>query len=218
MPEIKHIKQARIRKEKDGTIKPNLVCELDGTEIHPGQPYKNVSVFNGRSSTVRVRCESDPDWHIWELSSSLSARIAQIQYDFDEGKSSVETQDDLQNLLEETASAVRDLASEKQEAASNIVDGFGHDTQQSEELQEIADNLEGWADEIESSTAPEFPEPEEIECEDCDATGKVAEDGPDSPDCETCQGTGTFTPDEPTQEQLDDWLGEVNEIEIESPV
>lgn len=216
MPEIKHIKQARIRKDKDGTIKPNLVCELDGTEIHPGQPYKNVSVFTGRSSTVRVRCETDPDWHIWELSSSLSARIAQIEHDFEEGKSSVETEDDLQTLLEETAAAVRDLASEKQESASNIVDGFGHDTQQSEELQTIADALEGWADEIESDTAPEFPEPEEEEiCESCQGTTtNSTEDG----DCPACQGTGTFTPDEPTQEQLDDWLGEVNEIEIESPV
>ena len=98
-------------------------------------------------------------------------------------------------------------------------------------LNETADSLESWADEIEN-----FDVPERGVCEDCEGSGSItcdacegdgeieAEDGimvtcetcngGDNPtDCETCDGTG--------ETSLEDWLQTVmDEVTIvdESPV
>lgn len=64
----------------------------------------------------------------------------------------------VQEELETLAEEVRNVASEYEESASNIVDGFGHETYQSEELQDKAYELEAWADEIESCLSAEPPD------------------------------------------------------------
>ena len=129
-------------------------------EIAIGTPYKWIEPSGQR---VRNRHESCPTWNVWEYSSSLSARIAQIQseqpYDF-------ESLEDAQQWASDKAQEIRDLAEEKRESASNIEEGFGHATYQSDELNETADSLESWADEIESVDLPEFPEDEEKSEED----------------------------------------------------
>jgi hypothetical protein len=66
--------------------------------------------------------------------------------------------DDPSELVSEIVEAIRELASEKEEAASNMEDGFGHETEQSNELRETADALEGWADELENISWPDEPE------------------------------------------------------------
>jgi hypothetical protein len=159
MPKITHVKSARIRKDKDGNVKPNHPCERCSTEIKVGDSYKHVSIKTGPSSSrTRIRCASCPEWHVWELSNSLSSRLAQIVHDFWEEFSNPnwETVDDVKAILSASAEAIQEIAEEKRESAQNIEDGFGHPTSQSEELEETADALESWADSVENSDITEL--------------------------------------------------------------
>ena len=156
---------------------PNRKCEKCGNEITVGSPYKYVSPksgpYGGRTS---YRCEACPNWQVWELSNSLSARIAQLQNDWivsadsdwDEDQVTSDwDEDQVTSHMAEAAEAIRELAEEKREAAQNIEDGFGHATYQSDDLNQIADDLDGWADDVESMDVPEKPaEPDDEENED----------------------------------------------------
>ena len=101
-----------------------------------------------------------PTWQVWEYSSSWSARIAQATDDFDV-VDAAESPEDVTSALDDVADAISELAEEKRESASNIEEGFGHATSQSEEAEQRADDLDGWADEIEQADIPDLPEVEE---------------------------------------------------------
>lgn len=138
-------------------------CKHDDREIAVGSPYKWIEP-SGQS--MRFRHADCPTWNVWEYSSSLSARIAQIQ---NETADDVESAEDGQAWAEARAEEIRDLAEEKRESANNIVDGFGHETEQSYELESQADELDGWADEVETVSLPDPPECDSCEGEGCDA-------------------------------------------------
>ncbi len=214
MPQIYVTKSTRQRKHKDGSNAPQPKCETCGKTIEVGMPHKNVSVRSGSFSQVFVRCMDEPDWHIWELSSSLSARLEEVSYNFHAALSdgAFETVDDVRGALEEAANSIREIAEEKRESATNIEEGFQHATYQSDELNDQADNLESWADEIESVDVPDLPELEE---QDCDGGSDHTD-----PLC-ICSGTGRVTPEELSDEAMEEWRAEVEDvisIVDESPV
>lgn len=197
------VKSARQRKNPDNTDKPPLVCELNSEHvITPGTPYKHVQLHI--RAHKHVRCAACPDWKIWEISDSLTAQVARIAHEFGEGLDDVSTVEDVTELLENAANDVREIAEARRESAQNMEEGFGHSTTQSEELEEQADALESWADEIETATVPDLPEPEEEDCEACGGTGLT--DTPDQP-CDECDG-GKVTPEEPNDEQIGEWIGQ----------
>lgn len=183
--------------------KPMPKCGKCGITIEVGQPYKWIEP-HGRGQLVR--CASCPTWNVWEYSSSLSARIAQIQA---EEPGDFDSLEDANAWASDRAQEIRDLAAEKQEAADNMESGFGHETEQSQELADIAQQLEEWADNLESVDLPERPEAEEDDCEDCAGTGNM--DDEEGTSCTECDGTGRTTPDEPTEEQLETWRDEVRD-------
>jgi hypothetical protein len=140
--------------------KPLEDCDKCGKAIEVGSPYKHMSPKSGPYGGRRmVRCEACPDWHHWEYSSSLSARLAEISYYFWENLAEVTNADDVTDALGNAAQAVVDLAQEKRDAAQAIEDGFQHATYQSDELNQQADDLEAWAQEIENADVPSTPEP-----------------------------------------------------------
>lgn len=197
---------------------PNLVCDACREEILVGTAYKWIAPKSGPYGGRRMeRHESCPTWQVWEYSSSLSARLAQISYDFAQATATFETPEEVTEALTDAAEAVRELAEEKRESASSIEDGFGHATYQSDELNEIADSLDTWADEIEQVDIPELPDPEDVDCEECQGTGKitVVADGDNEEgevDCEDCDGTGTITPDDLSEGELAEWETEVQDL------
>jgi len=153
---------------------PPEKCGKCGTTIEVGMPYKHISPKSGPYGGRRmVRCASCPSWQVWEYSSSLSARTAEIAHDFWNALAECDDEDSVQTTLNDAAERVREIAEEKREGASNIEEGFGHSTYQSDELNDIADQLDSWADEIEGATIPEYPEAEEQDCEDCEGSGEV---------------------------------------------
>lgn len=192
-------------------------CDACHKPIEIGTPYKHITPKSGPyGGRQRNRHESCPSWKQWEYSNSLSARTAQIEHEFSEAIDGVDDPSDVTSALEAAAESAREISTEKEEAASNIEEGFGHETEGSQELASIAEELENWASDIESAEVPDLPEPEEDECDECGGTGKDIED--EEKDCEQCEGSGQFTPEEPTDEQMDEWRSEVSDIFPECPV
>lgn len=156
---------------------PPRKCDSCHQEIQVGSPYKHISPRSGPyGGHTLYRCDICPNWHVWEYSSSLSARLSEIEYDFSNAIDEVESEDDVQSALDEAAERVREIAQEKGESADNIEEGFQHETYQSQELREQSESLESWADEISSATIPDFPEPEEADCEECNGEGDIEND------------------------------------------
>lgn len=204
---------------------PPYTCDACHQPIEVGTPYKWIAPKSGPYGGRRLnRHEGCPTWNVWEYSSSLSARTAQIAYDFwtTFDAADAESTDDIESMLEDCASEIEALAEEKRESATNIEDGFGHPTSASEELEQVADDLDSWAEEVRSADLPEFPD----QCSECDGEGKAQcetcegtgtsdgdEEGNCTPcdgtgevDCEACEGTG-----EPSEEDKGNWLDEVRE-------
>jgi hypothetical protein len=202
---------------------PPYTCDYCHEAIKVGDPYKHVTPKSGPyGGRKRTRHEKCPTWHSWDLSNSLGARIEQVQYEFGQAISGVESEDDTRSALESAADSIEEIADEKDESAQNIEDGFQHETEQSQELRDIAENLRNWAEEVRSADVPEFPEPEEQECEECEGLGLVASSETGDKECEACEGMGKVTPDEPTDDQISDWQAEVEDtltsVVDESPV
>lgn len=162
-------------------------CTQPSREIAVGTPYKWIEPSG---QAVRNRHASCLTWNVWEYSSSLSARIAQIT---DEGPGDFDSLEDAQQWAADKASEIRELAEEKRESAQNMEDGFGHATSMSDELNETADSLDEWADEIENVDLPEFPEEEDTE----DGDDSEAEDGEKE--------------DEEYETKLEEWREEVRQ-------
>lgn len=175
--------------------KPLLRCDHCGKDIEIGTPYKHMSPKSGPYGGRQLnRHEGCPSWQPWDYSSSLSARIAQIQHDFSKAMEGAEDPDSVTEALSDAAEQVRDLANEKSEAADSLESGFGHETYQSEEIRQTADDLESWADDIEGA---EVPETEEYKCATCEGSGEedcqYCTEGKD--DCGDCEGTGEHESD-----------------------
>lgn len=213
----KTVVRTRLTKADKSRPKPNLHCDFAGCqhpnrEIAVGQAYKWIKPKSGPyGGSMRARHAEHPSWHVWEYSQSLSARIQEIQHQATEALSAdFEGVEDVEAVLTDIAENVRGLAEEKREGASNIEEGFGHETSQSEELNSIADELDSWADEIESADIPEYPSkrdlPEEewddcaecegegtrdVGCADCMGSGVIEDAGGNvTGDCPTCDGSG----------------------------
>lgn len=178
--------------------KGNLHCDFPGCqvgpkpgEIVPGQAYKHITPKSGPyGGTQKNRHAEHPTWMVWEYSSSLSARLAEISHNFWSGQDSWETEDDVQSALDDAASEIESLAEEKRESASNIEEGFGHPTFASEELESLADELDNWASDVQGAS---IPDPADYPCELCDGQGEK--------ECDECGGEGEIdNPEEVTGE------------------
>jgi hypothetical protein len=196
-------------------------CDIDGGKILPGSPYFHITPKSGPyGGYQRSRHAQHRGWYQWEYSSSLGARLAQVEHDFSEAISSAESTDDVQEALDDAKSSVEEIAEEKREGASNIEDGFGHATTASEELESVADELDQWAEEISSADIPDMVECEECnegrkECEDCEGTGQIDDDDDSDKQipCRNCNGDGDVECDncDGTGEDIEAWRDEVND-------
>lgn len=205
---------------------PNRKCGKCGKEIEVGQPYKWIAPKSGPyGGTKMFRCGDCPTWQVWEYSSSLSARTAEIAHnlstaiedlelgEIDEDFDGASALEDVTSALSDAAEEIRALASEKGEAAQNIEDGFQHETSQSQELRDIAEQLESWADDVENTELPDYyAEEHKTTCEACDGSGEVeaeeGEDGATQP-CEVCDGSGEVFDQEAAEAAAQEWWDEV---------
>lgn len=138
---------------------PNLRCGACGKDIEPGTPYKWVKIKSGPYGGAKMnRHEACPTWKPSELTSSKMSGIYAAQEQCDEQVGDCESIEDLESLRDELEEAVRGVAEEYEESATNIEEGFGHETSMSEELKQKAEDLNGWADDISNVAFDPFEE------------------------------------------------------------
>ncbi len=144
MPAVHYVKHAR---------KAHGECGKCGVKIRKRDPYKWWKFrYGGR----RVRCanpkcaprgsdltNSDKLSRCYSAGESIEDAIEDFKKDF--------ALDDLKSVMEDAANEIREVAEEYRESSQNMEDGLGHETEQSQELSEKGDNLDGRADEIEQA-------------------------------------------------------------------
>jgi hypothetical protein len=169
-------------------------CGYCHKPIEVGTPYKWVKIksgpYGGRTLRRHAGC---PPWKQSELTTSKMAGIYAAQEDFEASAGSCESAGDFSDLMSTFADAVREVASEYEESADNIEEGFGHETYVSSELREKAEQLNDWADNCDESF-DEVPE-----CEHPDL-----EEGQSEDECEHCED-GVLLPSSPA---FDEWRDE----------
>lgn len=124
---------------------PNLVCEKCRKEIEPGQPYKHITPKSGPyGGRQRNRCAACPNWRPSETTSStIKGIVYAAQENFDDAVSAgFDSIEDLTEAVHEVGESYKEAAEAARESATNIEDGFGHSTYQSDELNERADSIE----------------------------------------------------------------------------
>lgn len=200
--------QKVVREDREQPLPPET-CGFCHKPIEVGTPYKHVTIKKTYGGVRHVRHAGCPSWQPWELSDALWARVAQIQNDVQENDP---------ETMEAVIEQIRDLASEKEEAADSLESGFGHVTYQSEEILRTAEELNGWADEIESA----YQDLDGLE------EHEVAEVDPDDPDQQVvwaCTCEETFTEQEDAEQhaeiensEREDKMSEVYELIQNSPL
>jgi hypothetical protein len=208
---------------------PPYECDACHLPIEVGTPYKHITPKSGPyGGRKRTRHESCPSWNVWDYSNSLSAQLARIAHDFWEQVDGAESTDDVQSALDDAGSEVTSIAEQKKEAAQNIEDGFGWETEKSTELAEIAESLEQWAGEIPSADIPEIENCEQcddgkVDCDACGGGGRVEDVEGEAVDCPDCEGSGQQDCEDcdGTGEDLEGWREAVRSdvtVVDESPV
>lgn len=147
MPRITTVKKAQ---------KPQGKCGKCGAEIHVGDPYRHTTLKTGQRSSLRkVRCmKPECSFRPSELTTSRRGEVYAAQEAMEDNMASwgaETTLDDITGELSNTADELRAVAEQYREAAENIEQGFQHETYQSQELNETADSIDSYADEVENA-------------------------------------------------------------------
>lgn len=148
MARVTYVKKAKGR--KDGRPRRCAGC---GTEILPGQSYKWFANRIGRMSMRKDFCAN---CRIRPSMMTTSPHLSALYAAQEAAEDALGTGDDLgladiSQIVRDYAEAVREVGAGYRESAEAIVDGFGHETYQSEEIAEKADECESAADTIESA-------------------------------------------------------------------
>lgn len=142
-------------------------CDACHLPILAGQAYK---YFQPRFGPAHKRHTACPHWKPSQMVSNekLSALYAAQEAAEDAINNwNPSPQDkhldtsELDAILSDAAQDFREVAEMYQESASNIEDGFGHSTSMSEEMTEKAEEIESFADNLESAVFDDPPEKED---------------------------------------------------------
>lgn len=157
MPRVHVVKRARPAKQ-------TRKCRVCDHEIQPGEPYKWAKQRTGYPRYYSI-------WKFWCKDHSPS------KYEFIQNpkvEARMRADDELMEALEgefdrdaaeeafnAAGDAIEELAEMERESAQNILDGFGHDTEMSQEFEERAEELQSAADNLRNADIPDEPDFEE---------------------------------------------------------
>jgi hypothetical protein len=145
MARVTFVKSARASKSK-------RTCFTCGTEINEGDSYRWFASRIGRSSFRRNYCVNhNPRPSHMTTSDKLSQLYAAQENVEDALEVQNFSRDDIALALNDAAEQAKGVGEEYTESADNIEDGFGHETQMSEEIREKAENCEEWASTLEEA-------------------------------------------------------------------
>lgn len=175
MPRINTVKKAR---KDQGT------CRGCGREIKAGDGYKWIKFRYGG----KVKKCSSCNFRSSELTSSDKlSRLYAAQEDAHDRLDGWDREDadEIRSLLEDTAQEIREVGEEYQESADAIREHF-ETSDTADECEEKAQEIEGWADEVEGADVPEWDD-EEIRDEILDGVRSDMIGDGEAVDCPTCQ-------------------------------
>ena len=158
-----------VRIEKARASKRSRLCKVCRAEVQVGEPYKRIDKKTGaRSSVTLIWCKD----HEPRNSDRLSGRAAELAMMEETlaGDVAAAAEGDYEGLgdaIESFGDSVEGFAQEIQESAAAIVEGFGHETGQSEAMAETAQAFDEWVQEIRdaAATVREAGEDEDAEWE-----------------------------------------------------
>lgn len=120
-------------------------CVMCGKPIEKGSTYQWIRPFRGAKQVKHITCRH---WKPSELTSNPNlSEVYRIQENLQD-ESEMADFASMAYLLESAAGEAEAAADMFRENASNIEEGFGHETQQSAEMNEQADLVEQWATEL----------------------------------------------------------------------
>jgi ribosomal protein L37AE/L43A len=195
MPRITTVEKAR---QDQGN------CGRCGKEIKAGDGYRWIKFRHGGR---HIRClESGCAFRSSELTQSKMSEAYAAQEDAQDALTTWDGEElsDLQDIAQEAADAIRSVAEEYQSSADAIHDNFS-ESSTADECEEKSQELEGWADEIESAGEDlEDFEPVEPECPNC-GSSMIKDEGTGTWKCNDDNGAGcTVSNFEPEGELLDE--------------
>ena len=146
MARVKTIKKARQSKKERRCTRCSYI-------IQPGETYYSIAkmVFPRGGYTVYFCYNHYPKPS--DILSGKQSDYARMHEEFDDAVGNATSGDDLVAALTDLESAVTEMSEEYGDSASNIEDGFGHSTYQSEMMESNRDNLAAYADEINNAIA-----------------------------------------------------------------
>ena len=167
-----------------------LSCDFCDEPINVGDAYKYIKTraHRAEAGVKRDRHEHHPGWkpsettsstylqQIFGASEAAEVDLATVKMPAEPGDADSYLED-LRAIAAAAAETFIDVAEQYEESSSNIEEGFGHPTYQSEELSERADEVRAWGDELEYITLDEFYDDEEVDKEErVDALADWAEE------------------------------------------
>lgn len=137
-------------------------CGRCGVEIKKGDPYRHASP--GFRAPKKIRCmKPECRFRQSELTTSLLADVYAAQEDADDALDQVgldfEDAEDVITILEECASAGREVA----QAYTDAAEAMGS---AGEEHQDRADMIESWCDDLDSPSFDDAPDPDDEDYKD----------------------------------------------------
>jgi hypothetical protein len=165
-------------------------CQHESRTIAVGESYKFIVTRpGGRGKRHHYRHVDHPAWQYWEYSYSTAAQIARAQADMG---SAVDSWDGTgwDDMVSELEGMAQEVADERREAVDNMPEAL----QDGSQAAEYADACESWVEEFSNLAEPDGGPGEEVDCEDCNGTGKNVEDcsacDSGKVECDECDGTG----------------------------
>lgn len=138
--------------------KPTKERCLDCHEfVERGQGYRWVKPRYGSRKVLHVTCRSFKGSEL--ISNDKLSQLAAVLEDTEAQLDTINI-DEAADFLSQVAESIREVAAMFEEVANNIEDGFGHETRQSEEFNDNAEQLHSFADDVESTEFEEFDEDE----------------------------------------------------------
>lgn len=155
-----------------------LKCSRCGATIKAGDEYRKFKRFRSPKVVRCMKSECAPRASELTGSSSRSAIYSANEQGVD-GLAGATCISDLQSVRDDVVAAIEEAAEACREAASNIEDGFQHETEQSQQLNELADAVDSWKDEVEQVDLDDTSIT--VECQRCGAQFDIdVESGPDA--------------------------------------
>lgn len=137
-------------------------CGKCGNAINVGDSYRWAKAFRGPKLVRCINCrfsaaDLEPNAKraiVVGAQEEAEAALAELSSTCTDVDAAACLEEMVTDVMSNFASQIREAAEEWEASADSIEDGFGHETEQSTEMRDLASEVESWADDAESWSSP----------------------------------------------------------------